>query len=99
MFKMLAMVFLAVAIVGCEREVKVVKKCYIQIETDTIAVPDTVYVANPDTTWLNDSVFVITVLSRDTVTRHVDVDTSYSRSSEPRASIRFYSDTLRVWGR
>lgn len=97
MFKLLAMVLLAIAVIGCEREVKVIKKCYIQFESDTISVPDTVYVANPDTTWLNDSVLIITVLSRDTVTRHVD--TSYSRTLEPIANFISLNDTLTFWGR
>ena len=93
MFKLLAMILLASIIIGCEHEVKVVKKCYIQYESDTIAVNDTVYVANPDTAWLNDSVFIITVLSRDTVTRHVNVDTSYERSSEPTIYFGSYVDS------
>jgi hypothetical protein len=81
MIKLLSVILLEVAVFGCTEKAQVINRCYIQTEVQKV--PDTIFVANPDTTWLSDSVFIVSVLSRDTVTRHVSVDTTFERSREP----------------
>jgi hypothetical protein len=88
MLKFISIILLSCVFVGCQQKAKIITKCY--IETESKIVKDTIYCANPDTTWLNDSVFIITILSRDTVTKHIN--TIYTKSSEINYYIRLIND-------